>query len=131
VDAVIAVDDASTDGARRILESLNCPRLTVLYHEENQGVGGAGSTGYEHALQIGAQIVVKVDGDGQMNADRIQELIDIVIFSGISVSSCRYIWRVFRCSCSGLFSGPITGIIFPWSSNRRRRPVLFCWRSFH
>jgi len=76
VDAVIAVDDASTDGTRRILDSLNCPRLTILYHAENQGVGGAMSTGYEYALQIGAQIVVKVDGDGQMNTDRIQELID-------------------------------------------------------
>lgn len=79
VDVIIAVDDASTDGTRRVLEGLDCSRLTVLYHEENQGVGGAMTTGYEHALSTDAQIVVKVDGDGQMAPDRIQELIDPLI----------------------------------------------------
>ena len=43
------------------------PRVRVLFHDENQGVGGAVSTGYRAALEEGMDIVVKVDGDGQMD----------------------------------------------------------------
>lgn len=43
------------------------PRVQVLYHTQNQGVGGAVKTGYRQALCDGANVVVKVDGDGQMD----------------------------------------------------------------
>ena len=42
-------------------------RVRVIFHEENQGVGGAVRTGYRAALEEGMDIVVKVDGDGQMD----------------------------------------------------------------
>lgn len=43
------------------------PRVKVLRHTVNRGVGGAVMTGYTEALLNGADIVVKVDGDGQMD----------------------------------------------------------------
>ena len=43
------------------------PRVRVLYHAENQGVGGAVMSGYRAAIEDGQDIVVKIDGDGQMD----------------------------------------------------------------
>jgi glycosyltransferase involved in cell wall biosynthesis len=51
------------------------PRVTVLFHESNQGVGGAMLTGYACAFERGADIAVKVDGDGQMRPDLTEDLI--------------------------------------------------------
>jgi glycosyltransferase involved in cell wall biosynthesis len=42
-------------------------RVRVLFHELNLGVGGAVKTGYRQALLDGCHVVVKVDGDGQMD----------------------------------------------------------------
>lgn len=43
------------------------PRVRVLVHETNQGVGGAVISGYRAALADGCQIIIKLDGDGQMD----------------------------------------------------------------
>jgi glycosyltransferase involved in cell wall biosynthesis len=65
---IIVVDDASRDDTCAIAQS--CAevdaRIMVVRHEENRGVGGAMVTGFRTALDAGADIVVKVDGDGQM-----------------------------------------------------------------
>jgi len=65
---IYAVDDACPDKSGDYLES-NCSdsRLTILRHAFNKGVGGAMITGYVAAIKDGAQIIVKIDGDGQMN----------------------------------------------------------------
>jgi dolichol-phosphate mannosyltransferase len=65
---VIVVDDASRDDTADVAE--RCaeldPRIEVIRHSVNQGVGGAMITGFTRALEAGADIVVKIDGDGQM-----------------------------------------------------------------
>lgn len=50
-------------------------RVKVITHDENQGVGGALITGYRAALQQGMDIVVKVDGDGQMDPELISAFV--------------------------------------------------------
>ncbi|MBI1820247.1 MAG: glycosyltransferase family 2 protein [Nitrospirae bacterium] len=67
VDKIIAVNDASTDQTAKALEDINDPRLTILYHSMNQGVGGAALTGFQQALRDGSDILVKMDGDEQMD----------------------------------------------------------------
>jgi glycosyltransferase involved in cell wall biosynthesis len=59
----------------------NCSdsRVTVLRHKENRGVGGALVTGYRAALADGADIVVKVDGDGQMDPAFIPILVRSIV----------------------------------------------------
>jgi len=51
------------------------PRLYVLSHVKNEGVGGTMLKGYSFALKLGAEIVIKVDGDGQMDIEYIPSLI--------------------------------------------------------
>lgn len=68
VDAVFCVDDGCPDcSAELILRECTDPRVTVITHERNSGVGGAVITGYRAALKAGATVVVKLDGDGQMD----------------------------------------------------------------
>lgn len=68
VDHIIVVDDACPEGSGKLVESgCSDPRVCVVYHAQNQGVGGAVLTGYQRALELGADIIVKIDGDGQMD----------------------------------------------------------------
>ena len=68
VTTIYAVDDCCPDGSGNwILQNCKDPRVRVLFHTKNQGVGGAVSTAYGQAIKDGMDIVVKIDGDGQMN----------------------------------------------------------------
>jgi glycosyltransferase involved in cell wall biosynthesis len=63
---VVVVDDASPDNLQEVLASIADPRLAIVRHAVNGGVGRAMKTGFARALELGADIVVKIDGDGQM-----------------------------------------------------------------
>ncbi len=78
---IIVVDDASPDRTSELVRSRakRDPRLVLLRHEHNQGVGGAMCTGFRKALELGATIVVKVDGDGQMDVRFLPELVQPLI----------------------------------------------------
>lgn len=68
VTRVYCVDDACPEGSGdRIVAACADPRVTVLRHARNRGVGAAVVTGYRAALADDMQVVVKVDGDGQMD----------------------------------------------------------------
>ena len=76
ISQIFVVDDACPDNSGDFVEKHSKDkRVKVLRHSENQGVGGAVITGYRAALEAGADIVVKVDGDGQMNPALIPNLI--------------------------------------------------------
>jgi dolichol-phosphate mannosyltransferase len=72
---IIVVDDACPENSGQVARALKDKRVTVLVHEKNQGVGGATVSGYEKALELGAHIVVKLDGDGQMDPADIPRLV--------------------------------------------------------
>jgi dolichol-phosphate mannosyltransferase len=65
---IYIVDDKCPDNSANYVEA-NCtdPRVRIVRHDINQGVGGAVMTGYQIAIADGAEVIVKVDGDGQMN----------------------------------------------------------------
>ena len=68
VSAIFAVDDACPEQSGAFIqEHCRDPRLVVIKHELNLGVGGAVITGYRAAIAHGADIIVKLDGDGQMD----------------------------------------------------------------
>lgn len=76
VGSIYVVDDACPDGSGDfVTENCKDPRVTVIKHEKNLGVGGAVMTGYQAAIAAGAEVIVKVDGDGQMDARLIPNFI--------------------------------------------------------
>jgi glycosyltransferase involved in cell wall biosynthesis len=80
VEAIFVVDDACPEKSGELVEN-TCkdPRVHVIYHKENQGVGGAVLTGYKAAIDIGADIIVKIDGDGQMDPSLLPYLISPIV----------------------------------------------------
>ncbi|HET7436493.1 MAG TPA: glycosyltransferase family 2 protein [Thermoanaerobaculia bacterium] len=79
--SIIIVDDASLDDTAAVAERYARidPRILVVHHEKNRGVGGAMVTGFRKALESGADIVVKIDGDGQMPLWLVPELVQPLI----------------------------------------------------
>ncbi len=77
VDHIIVVNDASPDQTQTVVQKLQQqdPRISLISHTQNQGVGGAMISGFKKALALDVDIVVKLDGDGQMNPDFIPVLI--------------------------------------------------------
>lgn len=74
--AIYVVDDACPEGTADHVESeCHDDRVRVIRNERNLGVGGATMAGYRAALSDGAQIIVKLDGDGQMDPSLIPRLI--------------------------------------------------------
>ena len=68
VQRIYVVDDkCPQDSGAFVQQHCTDPRVRVIFHDENQGVGGAVVSGYRAALEDGMDIVVKVDGDGQMD----------------------------------------------------------------
>jgi dolichol-phosphate mannosyltransferase len=76
VDKIYVVDDCCPDKSGEFVEA-NCTdtRVRVIKCPVNQGVGGAVMTGYEAAIADGVDIIVKVDGDGQMDPQLIPDFV--------------------------------------------------------
>ncbi len=79
VSKVVAVDDCSLDETVEVLERIDDPRLVVVRHEKNQGVGGAMLTGYRKGIEEGATILVKMDGDDQMPVEHLYSLVQPIV----------------------------------------------------
>ncbi len=80
VDEIITVDDCSPDDTGRVLERLSQQdsRIAVIRNSRNMGVGGAVVAGFQEALRRGCDIVIKLDGDGQMNTSHIAEMVQAI-----------------------------------------------------
>lgn len=76
VTTVFVVDDKCPEGSGDLVrEQCRDPRVRVIFNERNLGVGGATMAGYRAALEAGCDFIVKLDGDGQMDAARIPQLV--------------------------------------------------------
>ncbi|HEX3694492.1 MAG TPA: glycosyltransferase family 2 protein [Polyangia bacterium] len=82
VDHIVVVDDASPDGLAKQLEAIDDPRLTVVRHGRNGGVGAAMKTAFERCLELNVDVVVKMDADGQMDPAALPALLDALIDTG-------------------------------------------------
>lgn len=80
VEGVVCVDDACPDRSGDFIEA-ECrdPRVHVLRLAENRGVGGATLAGYREAIRRGGRILVKVDGDDQMDLGYLAQLVAPVL----------------------------------------------------
>lgn len=79
VNHVIVVNDGSPDGTARVVRECGDSRVDLVEHEFNQGVGAAVLTGYRGACALGAEIIVKMDADGQMDSAYLLSLIAPIV----------------------------------------------------
>ena len=95
-DWTIVVDDGSGDDTARAARATVRPgsrQLEVIVHPENRGVGAAIATGYARALELGADAVAVMAGDGQMDpADLPRLLAPIVDGSADYAKGNRLAW---------------------------------------
>ena len=76
IEGVVCVDDACPDATGDLIEARNTdPRVVVVRLAQNQGVGGATLAGYAEAVARGARVLVKVDGDDQMDLAYAAQLV--------------------------------------------------------
>lgn len=75
-EGIVCVDDACPDKSGDFIEANNTdPRVVVVRLPKNQGVGGAVLAGYAEAANRGARVMVKVDGDDQMDLGYAAQLV--------------------------------------------------------
>lgn len=68
VEVIYVVDDKCPEFSGEFVKKNTCDlRIKIIYHDKNQGVGGAVMSGYKAAIKDQMDIVVKIDGDGQMD----------------------------------------------------------------
>ena len=80
VSKIYTVDDKCPDNSGEFIQkNVKDPRVTVLFNEVNLGVGGATKHGFVQAVKDGNHIMVKIDGDGQMDSSKIKDLITPLI----------------------------------------------------
>jgi glycosyltransferase involved in cell wall biosynthesis len=73
---IVVVNDASPDDLAATLARVADPRMVVVEHPENRGVGGAMKSGFQRAIDLGADVLVKLDADGQMDPALIPLFVD-------------------------------------------------------
>ena len=75
VDRIVVVDDRSKDGTAATVEALNDPRVELIRHEQNQGVGAAIVTGYKRAREAAIDVTAVMAGDNQMDPSDLEKLV--------------------------------------------------------
>ena len=80
VSSIILVNDASPDKSGEILDQLSFenPTVKVLHHTKNQGVGGAMISGFQEAIKQNVDVVIKIDGDGQMDISYFEKMLKAI-----------------------------------------------------
>jgi glycosyltransferase involved in cell wall biosynthesis len=74
VDRVFVVDDASRDATAENARAAGDPRVEVISHEKNQGVGAAILTGYRRSLDEGIDVTCVMAGDNQMDPADLESI---------------------------------------------------------
>ena len=75
VDRIVVVDDCSTRRDRRAVEALADPRVELIRHERNGGVGAAILTGYRHCRDEAYDVTCVMAADNQMDPEELEGLV--------------------------------------------------------
>jgi dolichol-phosphate mannosyltransferase len=86
VDWIIVVNDASVDNTIDVVMSINDSRMVLISHKKNMGVGGAMVTGFRKALELRADLIAKIDADGQMDPNYLDRFARVCL-----LHNCDYV----------------------------------------
>lgn len=92
VDHIVIVDDCCPEHSGDVAEALGNARVQVVRHAKNRGVGGAMKTGFSRANELRADVVVKLDGDGQMDATQIARLCKPLLTEKAAMTKFNRFW---------------------------------------
>ncbi|MEI7869327.1 MAG: glycosyltransferase family 2 protein, partial [Candidatus Methylumidiphilus sp.] len=77
---VYIIDDACPEGSGDFVrQHVKDDRIHIIRHSSNRGVGGAVISGYLAAIADGADVIVKIDGDGQMDPELIPSFVEPIL----------------------------------------------------
>jgi dolichol-phosphate mannosyltransferase len=80
IELIVVVDDGCPEGtAVSVANRCSDPRVVALMHDTNRGVGAAFLTGMRYAIERGAEIIVKIDADGQMDPSQVPALMHPIV----------------------------------------------------
>lgn len=82
VDLIVVINDCSTDETSERAKSMGDPRVHVIDHEVNTGVGGSIIDGHIKAMELGAEVNVVMAGDAQMDPAFLPDLLDPICEHG-------------------------------------------------
>lgn len=95
VEQIFVVDDACPQKTGvHVEEHCRDPRVRVLRHDRNRGVGGAVMTGYREAIASGADVIVKIDGDGQMDPGLLPRFVQPILEGDADYTKGNRFWNV-------------------------------------
>lgn len=75
VDRIVVVDDHSTDATAERARGVGDPRVRVVVHERNGGVGAAIVTGYEQCRDEEIDVTCVMAADNQMDPAELADLV--------------------------------------------------------
>jgi glycosyltransferase involved in cell wall biosynthesis len=78
VDRIYVVDDGSRDRTAAAALDLGEPRVQLIRHERNSGVGAAIASGYRQALAEEVDVTCVMAADNQMDPDELEGLVEPV-----------------------------------------------------
>ena len=80
VTRIYIIDDCCPEGTGDFVEyNNNDERVLIIRNPKNLGVGGAVMTGYQPAINDGMEVIVKIDGDGQMDPALIPNYVQPIL----------------------------------------------------
>ena len=80
VTYIFVIDDCCPEhSGEHVSMSCSDTRVRVISNPENLGVGGAVMVGYKASMAVGADVIVKLDGDGQMDPSLIPYFVNPII----------------------------------------------------
>jgi dolichol-phosphate mannosyltransferase len=83
------VDDAGPDDTHERVARSPDERITLVRHAANQGVGGAMQTGFREAIRQELDIVVKMDGDDQMDPEHLPRILTPLLAGDADMVKCN------------------------------------------
>ena len=95
VDRIIVVDDGSKDATVERAKDAD-PRVDLIVHEQNQGVGAAIVTGYKRAIAEEMDVTAVMAADGQMDPDDLETLVQGITTDQVDYAKANRLFTAGR-----------------------------------